>query len=54
MNKYTVHVGKNDISKMFDTCKRAGANIVRVSCSNKYYIVTYMSDFEIKGDFDEV
>lgn len=54
MNKYTVHVSKKYINTIFDACKYAGVNIVRVSCSKDYYIVTYMSDFRIKGDFDEV
>ena len=54
MNKYTVHVSKKYINTIFDAGMYAGANIVRVSCSNDYYIVTYVSDFRIKGDFDEV
>ena len=53
-HRYTKYVKHNHISVFLTKCKNIGANVTHISCTKKYYIVTYTHNFEIKGDLNAV
>lgn len=53
-NKYTKYVKHNHISVFLNKCRTLGANVTHVTCTKQYYIVTYVHNFEIKGDVNAV